>query len=124
MEDALALLARQRALNFTPGAEDLYSHTNYVLAALVVQRASGQPFADYCRRALFGPLGMTRTQWRDDYTRVVSRRATAWSPDDAGAWHLDMPLENVIGHGGLLTTVPDLLRWEANFMKPAPGGAA
>lgn len=123
MEDALALLARQRALNFAPGDEYLYSNTNYVLAALIVQRASGEPFAQYCRRALFLPLGMTHTQWRDDYTRRVPRRATAWTPNDDGAWQLDMPFENVIGHGGLLTTVPDLLRWQANFLNPRLGGA-
>ena len=81
MEDALALLARQRALNFAPGDEYLYSNTNYVLAALIVQRASGEPFAQYCRRALFLPLGMTHTQWRID-TR--SRRGHRQLPTDAG----------------------------------------
>ncbi|MEO8032659.1 MAG: serine hydrolase domain-containing protein [Gemmatimonadota bacterium] len=124
MEDALKLLARQQRLNFTPGAEYLYSNSNFVLAAWIVARASGQTFADYTRHALFVPLGMTSTQWRADFSMVLPHRAAAWSSDDAGIWHLDMPFENVIGHGGMLTTVPDLLRWQANFKSPAVGGAA
>jgi CubicO group peptidase (beta-lactamase class C family) len=124
MDDALALLARQRSLNFTPGAEYLYSNSNFVLAALIIARASGQSFADYTRQAVFAPLGMTSTQWRADFSTVLPRRAAAWSSDDSGLWHLDMPFENVIGHGGLLTTVPDLLRWQANFATPALGGTA
>ncbi len=124
MEDALTLLARQQRLNFTPGAEYLYSNSNFVLAAWIVARASGQSFADYTRHALFVPLGMTSTQWRADFSTVLPHRAAAWSSDDDGKWHLDMPFENVIGHGGMLTTVPDLLRWQANFRSAAVGGAA
>lgn len=122
MPDALALLARQRYLNYKPGAEFLYSNSNFVLAALIVERASGQSFTDYTRQALFTPLGMTHTWWRADFSIVLPHRAAAWSSDAAGHWHLDMPFENVIGHGGMLTTVPDLLRWQANFLTGAVGG--
>ena len=37
-EDALALIARQKTLNFAPGRQYLYSDTNYFLLALVVRR--------------------------------------------------------------------------------------
>lgn len=49
------------ALVSEPGTEFHYSNVNYVLAGLVVERASGQPFAKYMERHVFGPLGMTRT---------------------------------------------------------------
>ena len=55
---------------------------------------------------------MTRTEWRDDYTRIVKGRATAYSKGETG-WRMAMPFENVHGNGGLLTTVSDLLRWNA-----------
>ena len=54
---------------------------------------------------------MKNTEWRDDYRRVVKGRATAYSPVQNGAWEQDMPFTMVYGNGGLLTTVPDLLRW-------------
>ncbi|MCU0620377.1 MAG: beta-lactamase family protein, partial [Gemmatimonadales bacterium] len=122
-DEIVALIARQRATDFTPGSEYSYSNSGYVLAAHIVARASGESFAAYTARAIFVPLGMTRTQWRDDPTRPVPGRARGWSPSDSG-WRIDTPMEDVVGHGGLLTTVPDLLRWQANFLRPDVGGPA
>jgi CubicO group peptidase (beta-lactamase class C family) len=119
----LDIVGRQRSLNFTPGSEYLYSNTGYNLLAIIVQRVSGRPFADFTRTEIFEPLGMARTSWRDDYTRIVKGRATAYSPAREG-FRLDMPFENVHGNGGLLTTVEDLLRWSANFDAAHVGGPA
>ena len=106
----LDVVSRQKSLNFTPGTEYSYSNTGYNLLAMIVERVSGVSFAEFSRRELFEPLGMTKTEWRDDFTRTVKGRATAYVMDD-GAWHQQMPFENIHGNGGLLTTVNDLLRW-------------
>ena len=119
----LRMAARQRALNFTPGAEYLYSNTNYTLAAIVVERVSGMPFAEFTRRTFFAPLGMARTGWRDDHRTVVPGRADAYGSREEGGWRLNMPFENTVGHAALLTTVEDLLRWNANLDTPTVGGA-
>src|ERR1700739_3981767 len=42
--ELLALVARQKSLNYTPGDEYLYSNTNYFLLAEIVARGSGQAF--------------------------------------------------------------------------------
>ncbi len=122
----LDLVAHQTTLNFEPGAEYLYSNTGYVLAAIIVQRVSGMPFARFTDERLFRPLGMTSTRWRDDHTAVVKGRATAYRGTASAGFHTDMPFTNVHGNGGLLTTVGDMLKW--NTMLDAPpasfGGAA
>jgi CubicO group peptidase (beta-lactamase class C family) len=110
----LEIVAKQRALNFTPGTHWSYSNTGFNLAAIIVQRVSGMPFPEFTRTRLFEPLGMTHTSWRDDYTRVVKGRALAYSERN-GAFHTNMPFENVYGNGGLLTTVGDLLKWNAHY---------
>ena len=117
----LDIVSRQRSLNFPPGSEYLYSNSGYNLLAIIVERVSGRSFADFTRAEIFEPLGMARTSWRDDYTRIVKGRATAYSPAGEG-FRLNMPFENVHGNGGLLTTVPDLLRWSANFDLAQVGG--
>ena len=122
MNEIADMLARQSALNFTPGSEYSYSNSNFIIAAVIVARASGESFASFTTRRIFAPLGMTHTSWRDDYTRRVPHRAVAWTPDDAGVWHQDMPFENVVGPGALLTTVGDLLRWQASFRDGSLGG--
>ena len=111
----LDIVSRQRALNFPSGTRYSYSNTGYNLAAIIVSRVSGQPFAEFTRARIFVPLGMTRTSWRDDYTRIVKDRAIAYAAE-SGGFSTDMPFENVHGNGGLLTTVGDLLRWTAQFL--------
>ena len=119
----LDIVSRQRALNFTPGTRWSYSNSGYNLAAVLVSRLSGMPFAEFTRTRIFEPLGMKDTSWRDDHTRVVKRRAIAYA-ERQGTFVTDMPFENVHGNGGLLTTVGDLLKWNENFRTHQVGDAA
>ncbi len=119
----LDIVSRQRALNFAPGTRYSYSNTGYNLAAIIVSRVSGMPFAEFTRQHLFEPLGMTRTSWRDDYGRIVKSRAISYD-EDRGTFRTLMPFENVHGNGGLLTTVSDLLKWNENFATHKVGDQA
>jgi CubicO group peptidase (beta-lactamase class C family) len=119
----LDIVSRQRALNFTPGTRWSYSNTGFNLAAILVSRVSGMPFADFTRQRIFEPLGMKDTSWRDDHTRIVKRRALSYA-EDRGGFRTQMPFENVHGNGGLLTTVRDLLTWNENFVTPKVGNRA
>jgi CubicO group peptidase (beta-lactamase class C family) len=119
----LDIVSRQKSLNFTPGTHYSYSNTGYNLAAIIVSRLSGMSFAEFSKRRIFEPLGMTSTQWRDDHQRIVKRRAIAYRPADNG-FEIEMPFENVHGNGGLLTTVGDLLKWNENFVTTKVGDAA
>lgn len=118
----LAVIARQRGLNHQPGAAYSYTNSGYSLLAMLVERVSGESLAAFTRREFFDPLGMSATSWRDDYARVVRNRAQAYRPSGSG-WRLDMPFENPHGHGGLLTTVGDLLTWNRALSERRVGSA-
>ncbi|HEX6162137.1 MAG TPA: serine hydrolase domain-containing protein [Vicinamibacterales bacterium] len=118
----LDIVSRQKSLNFDPGSKWSYSNTGFNLSAIIVSRVSGMPFAEFSKQRIFAPLGMTRTSWRDDHTRIVKGRATAYSEVN-GEYRIEMPFENVHGNGGLLTTVRDLLTWNINLASPKVGNA-
>ena len=80
-DHVLDIVSRQKALNFTPGTQYSYSNTGFNLAAIIVARVSGMPFAEFTKQRLFTPLGMTHTSWRDDHTRIVKGRAIAYRPN-------------------------------------------
>jgi CubicO group peptidase (beta-lactamase class C family) len=108
------LITRQKALDFTPGAEYSYSNSGYQLAVAIVERVSQQKFPDFVAERLFKPLGMTHSSWRDDYRRLVPGRAQAYSRQGQnGPWQLNMPFRNDYEAGGMLTTVGDWLKWNA-----------
>ena len=124
--DALDLIARQRGVNFAPGDEWRYSNTGFFLASIIVRRASGQSLATFARERIFQPLGMTSTQFLDDTTRVVPKRATAYSPGpgaSGGGFRVNMSDWNQTGDGAVQTTVEDLARWDENFYAPTVGDA-
>ncbi len=119
----LDIVSRQHSLNFTPGTHWSYSNTGFNLSAILVARVAKMSFADFTRMRLFEPVGMMHTSWRDDHTRIVKNRAIGYEEAN-GAFHTDMPFEDVHGNGGLLTTVGDLLKWNEHFWSPKVGDAA
>ncbi len=75
----LDILSRQRALNYPVGTAWSYTNSGYNLAAMLVEKVSGQTMNEFTRTEFFLPLGMNSTQWRDDFRRVVPNRAIAYS---------------------------------------------
>jgi CubicO group peptidase (beta-lactamase class C family) len=122
--DVLEIVARQKALNFAPGAEYVYSNTGYTLAGVIVRRVSGKSLRDFADERLFRPLGMTQTQFQDDYTRVIQNRAAAYARRPTGRWHVSLPNYDTYGATSLFSTVGDLLKWQANFDKLTVGDSA
>jgi len=122
VDEILELVGRMKELNFPPGEEFLYNNTGYTLLGVVVARVSSKTFDAFCQERLFKPLGMTQTQWRDDFTEIVPDRATAYGRRGSGTFFTNMSFTDVIGNGGLLTTVGDLLIWNANLDNPRVGG--
>jgi len=120
----LDLVSRQKALNFEPGARHLYSNTGYVLLSILVKRVSGQSLREYAEANIFKPLGMTNSQFRDDHTMLIRNRALAYSSPRPGEWRLNVPGFDVVGDGGLYTTVEDLARWARNFDERIVGDSA
>ena len=113
--EVVRVMSRQRDLNFPPGTEYNYCNAAYILAAVIVERASGQSFGAFSTEHVFQPRGMTHTRWRDDFTAVIAGRASGYSPRAGGGYAIDTPYSNLVGNGGLLTTAEDLLKWNLSL---------
>jgi len=114
--EIVALIARQKELNFPPGEEYQYSNSNYFLLAEVVHRATSMPFSQFAEQNIFRPLGMTHSRFYDDRTLVLPNRVAAYSPRDGGGFSVDWSTNfEKVGDGGLMSTVDDQLLWDRNF---------
>ena len=123
-DDVLNLVFRQQDLNFVPGEKYDYSNTNYILLAEIVRRVSGQSLRDFTHAHFFEPLGMKNTFFRDDYAEIVKNVAHGYLPARGDTFRLNMPTNgDVVGAGGLHTTVEDLARWDRNFYDGRVGGS-
>jgi CubicO group peptidase (beta-lactamase class C family) len=122
-EDALALIARQRVLNFAPGSEWLYSNTGFFLLSTIVKRVSGKTLREFAGENIFTPLGMTQTQFRDSHTSLIANRALAYDANEKrGGYTLNVSYFEQTGDGAVHTSVEDLLKWDENFYTGQIGG--
>jgi CubicO group peptidase (beta-lactamase class C family) len=114
--ELLDLLSRQKALNYMPGDEYLYSNTNFFLFSVIIKRATGRPLSQFAEENIFKPLGMTHTRFYDDHSVIVPGRVPAYEPLADGGFRIDWSTNfDKIGDGGLMSSVDDLLLWDRNF---------
>jgi CubicO group peptidase (beta-lactamase class C family) len=122
-DDALQIVARQKAPNFAPGSDWLYSNTGFFLLSVIVKRVSGKSLREFAAENIFEPLDMTHTQYRNDHTQLITNRGLAYDEDDkTHAWKLNVSYFEQTGDGAVHTTVEDLLKWDENFYSAKVGG--
>lgn len=110
--DSLTARFRDRPLDFQPGEGWSYSNSGYILLTAIIEKASGQSYADFVAEALFQPLGMSDSGY-DSHAAILPRRASGYSPTAEGfvnADYVDMSIPQ--GAGALYSTTHDLLKWE------------
>jgi D-alanyl-D-alanine carboxypeptidase len=105
-----------KPLDFEPGTQYQYSNTNFNIAGLIVEKASGEPFWTFLSRRILRPLGMTRTIDLDaehDKVEPIGYMRNALGPlrpaiMEAPGWYF--------ADGELAMPVGDLLLWDISLM--------
>jgi len=103
---------RDKPLEFEPGTKWNYSNSGYVLLGYLIEKISGQSYADFVQQNIFTPLGMKDSGY-DSNSAIIERHAAGYAPgkngpENAGFVNMTVPLSA----GGLYSTTEDLLRWE------------
>lgn len=108
-DDVIALLHKQKELNFEPGTKYLYSNSNYILLAEIVSKVAGTSFIDYTK-TMFEDLGMLNTSFEPNHKTIKGTIAKPYFNFDT--WSTYDWKWNVYGDGNLFSTLEDQLIWE------------
>ncbi len=108
-----------KPLDFEPGTRWQYSNTNFVLAALIVQKVSGMPFFQFLSSRVLQPLSLHDVIDLDtdrQHMEVTGYMRNALAPLrpaalEAPGWYF--------GDGSLAMPVADLLRWDISLIDQA-----
>lgn len=119
--DILQFLWRQKELNFAPGEKYLYSNSGYVLMGLIIQRVSGKTLREFADERIFQPLGMTQTQFRDDYQAVIKNLSSSYI-QRGQEFRTELLAWEGGGEGNIISTVEDMAKWDQNFTDAKIGG--
>jgi len=105
----------RKPLNYDPGTKWQYSNTGYVVAASILEKASGRPLVAFLREKIFDPLEMSSA---GDCDMRIPEDASAYTRfalgpprpvgREASGWYL--------GAGELCMTPSDLAKWNIAFM--------
>jgi len=111
--DVLSLLQRADSLYFVPGSAYRYSNSGYALLALIVEQASGQPFARFLKERIFTPAGMDATVAFEAGVSSVTSRAFGYTVRGSEALPSDQSSTSaVLGDGGIYSSLRDLTAWD------------
>ncbi|WP_417790734.1 serine hydrolase domain-containing protein [Terasakiella pusilla] len=114
--ELLEMLARQKELDFMPGEKMSYSNSGYVLQSIIIERVTGKTLAQYAKEKIFDPLGMKNTHFHNDITHLIKNRAYGYTPDlKDGGYKVGGTPQELIGDGGVFTTVGDLALYDNDF---------
>ena len=111
--DGLIALFKDQPMAFAPGERWSYNNSGYVLLGAVIERASGQTYAQFLRERVFAPLGMTRTHYDDPHPIIPGRAAGYEKEGDAFQNAAYLSMSQPYAAGSLASTVGDLARWDA-----------
>ena len=117
----LNMLARQKNISFKPGAKHQYSNSGYFLLGIIVERVSGKSLRAFAEENIFKPLGMKNTLFFDNRFEVIKNRASGYRVGPDKSIRARSSLFDLVGSGGVLTTVEDLYLWDQNFYEPKVG---
>jgi CubicO group peptidase (beta-lactamase class C family) len=98
-------------LDFEPGTKFNYSNSGYILLGLVIEKVSGEPYAQYLQKRIFDPIGMKNTGYMDYRTSLM---AVGYEPDSTGHLKLSIKVDPMVpfSAGALYSTVGDMLLWD------------
>ena len=107
----------RKPLDFEPGTEWQYSNTGFVIAGLIVEKASGMPLLQFIEKNIFTPLGM-KSVMNVDQNRLTESDPTGYmryalgsprpAPKEGKGW--------LFAAGELALTAEDLAKWDISLM--------
>ncbi len=109
-------------LDFDPGDRFFYSNWNYYLLGWTVEKVSGMSLAEFARKRIFEPVGMTHTRY-SRYADLVPRRARAYlwhegTQTYTNEWAGRPPAAD--GSGAVITTLADWAKYDASLDAGSP----
>jgi CubicO group peptidase (beta-lactamase class C family) len=98
-------------VHYKPNRRFQYSNTGYAVLAAIIEKASGQSYADFLEDHIFDPVGMESTFVRDtqkDITEEDIAYGFNWRKRPLEATIFD----GVAGDKGVYSTIDDLYLWD------------
>jgi CubicO group peptidase (beta-lactamase class C family) len=110
--DAIVKFVAADTFDFAPGTAYRYNNTGYVLLGMVIEKASGQKYANYLDAQFFKPLGLRQTSYCPSKTSDPSFALGYSKAPGASVRAKFLHLSHPFAAGALCSTVGDFVKWQ------------
>ena len=109
----ILLLSKDKPLEFQPGEKWKYDNSGYIFLGVIIEKVSGEKYADYLKKHIFGPLDMQDSGY-DVSAEILKNRAAGYQSLPNGEFRNADYIEMTLPYaaGSLYSTVRDLYRWD------------
>jgi CubicO group peptidase (beta-lactamase class C family) len=102
---------KNEPMDFDPGEEWQYNNSGYILLGYIIEKVSGDSYADFIQENIFDKLGMQHSYYGSQ-SAVIPNRASGYQPSENGYKNADyLSLTLPYAAGSIMSTVDDLLIW-------------
>lgn len=105
------LINNQPMRIYPPGEIPAYSNYGVGLASYVVQRVSGEPFAEYVKDHIFLPLGMTHSSFEQPLEKPLQNLPSEGYRENTTKPPVGFEIFNPVGAGGISSSAGDMGRF-------------
>ncbi|NQV86495.1 MAG: beta-lactamase family protein, partial [Woeseiaceae bacterium] len=114
--DIIKIMSLYPEADFAPGEQYVYNNAAYEVLVTVVERASGELFADFLKQRVFMPANMTTATTFNSSTPDIPNRVYGYDPTETGFELNDYdPFNDMLGAGSVYLTLKDLAAWDRSL---------
>jgi len=111
-KDSVIAFIKSKPFSFSPGTKFQYTNSGYFLLGYIIEKVSGETYADYVQQNIFNKIGM-KNSGADKLDSILPMRARGYNSNRNKITNADfISLDWPFSAGILFSTVEDLYKWD------------
>lgn len=102
---------KNEPMDFKPGEQFKYNNSGYILLGYIIEKITGQPYANFVEEQIFKKLKMTSSLYAS-HKKVIKNRASGYHKKEGYINNRDISFTLPYASGSLMSTVDDMFKWQ------------
>jgi CubicO group peptidase (beta-lactamase class C family) len=102
---------KNEPIDFVPGEKFKYNNSGYVILGYIIEKVTGQSYANFVEEQIFKKLKMTASQYASN-SKVIHNRASGYQDNEGYINTREISFTLTYSAGSLMSSVNDMFTWQ------------
>ena len=102
---------KNEPIDFVPGEKFKYNNSGYVILGYIIEKITGQRYAEFVEEQIFEKLKMTASQYASN-SKIIQNRASGYQDNEGYINTREISFTLTYSTGSLMSTVSDMFKWQ------------